>query len=164
MQKTHKLDIRLSADELKEIERGARALNMPKSQYARLLLTGGATQKPQQTQQSQQTPIDEKHIERIEKKIEKLHESFVTLVRAFDDLLAILKEQQRVPSFREYRTRCIVEGVKRIENESEHQFLMRVAMTYYALYKRWPTTADPIRFGPFPQNFDPAEWPSSPPY
>jgi Xaa-Pro aminopeptidase len=163
MSKLHKLDIRLDADELHEIERQARLLNMPKSQYARLLLTGGALQNPQTQQQPPASPIDETRIERIEAQIEEMRESLISSARAFDELLAFLREQQRIPSFREYRARCAVENVTRRENETEQQYLLRLANRYFVLYQHWPTPSDSATFGPVPAGFEPQNWPQVPP-
>jgi Xaa-Pro aminopeptidase len=157
------LGIKLDADELREIERQARALNMPKSQYARLLLTGGALQNPQPQPQPVASSIDESRIERIEAQIEEMRESLIASARAFDELLAFLREQQRIPSFREYRARAMVENITKRENETEQQYLLRLASRYFVLYQVWPTPADSTNFGPVPQGFEPQQWPSMPP-
>jgi len=154
--KTHKLDIRLGADELAEIERAARALNMPKSQYARLLLTGGAVQK------SPPAPIDEALAD-IKEELAEIRAELNAAARAFRELVALLKEQWRIPSFREYRSRAIVERIVKRENENDLQYMLRLASRYYVLYGRWPTPEDYIDFGPVPQGFDPRQWPTEPP-
>jgi hypothetical protein len=46
------LGIKLDDAELREIERAARTLNTPKSQYIRLLLSGGSLQKLQPREDS----------------------------------------------------------------------------------------------------------------
>jgi uncharacterized protein (DUF1778 family) len=97
MSKTHKLDVRLSADELQEIERAARLFNMPKSQYARLMLIGAAAQNPQPAQQPQPPQIDETRIERIEAQIAEMRESLIASARAFDELLVIFERTAAHP-------------------------------------------------------------------
>jgi hypothetical protein len=159
MPKLHKLDIRMSADELREIERQARLLNMPKSQFARLLLTGGFAQNPQPPA----SPIDETALAEIRAAIEEMRESLISSARAFDELLSFLREQQRIPSFREYRARCAVEGVQKRENETEQQYLLRLASRYFVLYQHWPTPSDSATFGPVPAGFEPQNWPLTPP-
>jgi len=154
--KTHKLDIRLDADQLREIERGARALNMPKSQYARLLLTGVAVQK------SPTAPLDENALADIKEELAEIRAELNAAARAFKELLSFLKEQRRIPSFRQYRSRTIVEGITRRENETDLQYFLRLAEGYYLLYQRWPKF-DPVTFGPVPQGFDARQWPSEPP-
>jgi Xaa-Pro aminopeptidase len=157
------LGIKLDSDELHEIERAARALNMPKSQYARLLLTGGALQVPQPPASTPAAVIDETRIERIEAQIAEMRESLIASARAFDELLSFLREQQRVPSFREYRARAAVENITRRENETEQQYLLRLASRYFVLYGQWPTPADSATFGPTPAGFDAQQWPATPP-
>jgi hypothetical protein len=162
MAKNHFLGIKLDDAELAEIERGARVLNMPKSQFARLLLTGGAVQNPQPAQQPAGPQIDETALADMRAELAEMRESLVSSARAFDELLAFLKEQQRVPSFREYRARCAVEQITKRENETEQQYLLRLANRYFVLYQQWPTPADSATFGPAPQGFDAQKWPSTP--
>jgi hypothetical protein len=92
-----------------------------------------------------------------------MRESLIASARAFDELLSFLREQQRVPSFREYRARCAVEQITKRENESEQQFLMRIASRYYVLYQHWPLPSDQTNFGPQPAGFEPQKWPATPP-
>jgi hypothetical protein len=92
-----------------------------------------------------------------------MRESLVASASAFDQLLSFLRESQRVPSFREYRARCAVENVTKRENESEQQYLQRLASRYFVLYQSWPTPSDSAHFGPTPQGFEPQKWPATPP-
>jgi Xaa-Pro aminopeptidase len=163
MAKRNLLGIKLDDAELAEIERQARLLNMPKSQFARLLLTGGALQNPQPPAAAPEPQIDETRIERIEAQIEEMRESLISSARAFDELLAFLREQQRIPSFREYRARAAVENIARRENETEQQYLLRLASRYYVLYQIWPVPSDSATFGPVPQGFEAQKWPPVPP-
>jgi Xaa-Pro aminopeptidase len=163
MSKTHKIDVRLSADELAEIERAARVLNMPKSQYARLLLTGGAVQNQQPAAPAPAAQIDETALADMRAELAEMRESLVASAAAFDQLLSFLKEQQRIPSFREYRARAAVENIARRENESEQQYLQRLASRYFVVYQQWPLPSDSATFGPVPQGFEPQKWPATPP-
>jgi len=163
VEKSHFLGIRLSTDEARELERQARALNMSKSSFARLLLTGGSVKNPQPPAQPPAVSIDENALAEIRSAIEEMRESLITSARAFDELLAFLREQQRIPSFREYRTRAIVENVTKRENESDLQYLLRLASRYYLLYQVWPVPSDSLSFGPVPQGFETQKWPATPP-
>jgi len=160
MSKSEYLKIRLELDEAREIERAARALSLSKSQYARLLITGGPVQKPQQPPPP---AIDEAALADIKAELADMRESLVASARAFDELLAFLKEQQRVPTFREYRARCAAESITKRENETEQQYLLRLASRYFVLYQNWPTPADSAAFGPLPNGVDPKSWPPIPP-
>jgi hypothetical protein len=157
------LGIKLDPDELAEIERQARLLNMPKSQFARLLLTGGAAQNPQPPAAAPASQIDENALGDIRVELAEMRESLIASAAAFDQLLSFLKEQQRIPSFREYRARAAVENVTRRENETEQQFLLRIASRYFVLYQQWPVPSDSATFGPVPQGFESQKWPPVPP-
>jgi Xaa-Pro aminopeptidase len=163
MARRNTLGIKLDDDELAEIDRAARVLNMSRSEYSRLLLTGGSLPASQPAAPAPAAPIDETRLERMEAQIEEMRESLITSARAFDELLAFLREQQRIPSFREYRARCAVENISKRENESEQQYLLRLASRYFVLYHHWPTPADSAAFGPVPQGFEPQSWPALPP-
>lgn len=157
MSKTHKIDVRLEADELLELERQAKILNMPKSRLARILLTGGAVAKPQPQQPATAAPAF------VESRLSEIDESLSASARAFDALLSQLNEFLRVPSFREYRARLGAEGVEKRQNEDDTAFLIRAAARYFVLYQHWPSPSDSRSFGPAPQSFDAAKFPARPP-
>lgn len=164
MSKTHKIDVRLEADELLELERQAKVLNMPKSRLARILLTGGAMAKPQQQQLATAAPaFDESRLAAVEARLSEVEESLSASARAFDALLQQLAEFLRIPSFREYRARLAVEGVEKRQNEDDTSFLLRAASRYFVLYQSWPDPSDSRSFGPAPQAFDAAKFPARPP-
>lgn len=164
MTKTHKIDVRLSADELLEIERQARALNMPKSQLARLLLTGGGIAKPQPQQQpAAAQAFDDSRLSSVESRLSEIEESLSASARAFDALLSQLNELLRVPSFREYRARLAADGIEKRQTEDDAQFLIRAASRYFVLYQRWPDPADSRTFGPVPAGVDIKNFPAKPP-
>jgi Xaa-Pro aminopeptidase len=163
MPKSEYLKVRLNVDEARELARQARALNMSKSTFARLLLTGGAVQNQQPPAPTTAAAFEETRIERIEAQIAEMRESLIASARAFDQLLQFLKEQQRVPSFREYRARAAVEQITKRENETEQQYLLRLASRYYVLYQSWPIPSDQTNFGPVPAGFELQKWPTTPP-
>lgn len=164
MSKTHKIDVRLEADELLELERQAKVLNMPKSRLARILLTGGAVAKPQPQQPATAAPaFDDSRLVAIESRLSEIDESLSASARAFDTLLSQLNEFLRVPSFREYRARLHAEGVEKRQNEDDMAFLVRAASRYFVLYQNWPSPSDFRSFGPAPQAFDAAKFPTRPP-
>jgi hypothetical protein len=169
MPKSEYLKVRLDADELREIERQARALNLPKSRYARLLLTSGKSP-PSSPPGGAGVVAYQPSVERIEAQIADMRaeladirESLTASARAFEELLTFLRESQRIPSFREYRSRAIAENIVNNPGETEQQYLLRLAARYYLLYRRWPTPSDNLQFGPIPQNFDLQKWPMTPP-
>lgn len=164
MSKTHKIDVRLEAAELLELERQAKILNMPKSRLARILLTGGAVAKPQPQQPATAAPaFDESRFSAVESRLSEIDESLSASARAFDTLLSQLAEFLRIPSFREYRARLAVEGVEKRQNEDDTSFLLRAASRYFVLYQNWPDPSDSRSFGPTPQAFDAAKFPTRPP-
>ena len=164
MSKTHKIDVRLEADELLELERQAKVLNMPKSRLARLLLTGGAVVPPQPQQLVATAPaFDDSRLSDIESRLSEVDESLSASARAFDTLLSQLAEFLRIPSFREYRARLAVEGVEKRQNEDDTAFLVRAASRYFVLYQHWPDPSDSRSFGPLPAGFDAAKFPARPP-
>jgi hypothetical protein len=163
MAKNEYLKVRLDVSEAQELARQARLLNMPKSQFARLLLTGGALQNPQPPAAAPASQIDENALVEIRGALDEMRESLVASASAFDQLLSFLREQQRVPSFREYRARAAVEQIAKRENESEQQFLLRIASRYFVLHQQWPVPSDSTNFGPVPQGFDVQKWPATPP-
>lgn len=167
MTKTRKIDVRLSADDMLEIERQARALGMPKSRLARLLITGGGVPKPQQsTPAAPATPaatFDDSRLSAMEDRLGEIEESLSASARAFDNLLSQLTEFLRIPSFREYRARAVVEGIEKRQTEDDMQHLMRIASRYFVLYQRWPNPRDSAAFGPLAQGIDLSKFPAQPP-
>jgi hypothetical protein len=163
MAKKHFLGIKLDDAELAEIERAARLFNLSKSQYSRLMIIGGAAQNSQPTAAAPAAQIDETALAEIRGELAEMRESLIASAAAFDQLLSFLREQQRVPSFREFRARCAVEQIAKRENESEQQYLLRIASRYFVLYQSWPVPSDSATFGPVPAGFDAQKWPPVPP-
>lgn len=155
MPKNNVFRVRLSDDELHDLQRAAAALKRPVAEYARLLLT---TKSPQ----PQQTRIDESALSDIRAEIAELRESQSAAARAFDALLAQLRELMRVPSFREFRARCYIDGILEKPGEPAFDYLLRIAQMYYAQYHAWPDARDARTFGPTPQDFPREKWPAAP--
>lgn len=163
MPKTTFLKVRLDAVEMLEIERQARTLNLPKSRLARLLLTGGAVAKPEQSAPAAAPVFDDSRLAAVEDRLAEIDGSLAASARAFDTLLQQLAEFLRVPTFREYRARLHAEGIEKRQNEDDAQFLVRVAQRYFIAFSVWPNPADSRVFGPLPQNFEAAKFPRTPP-
>ncbi len=140
--------VRLTPDENREIEKMAAGAGMSKSDYLRACLTLGIAD-------SNDSDSNDSHSE-----IEK---TLAAQSVAFEQLLQILQEVRRVPSFLEYRARCRVEGIDMRESETQLQQLHRLAQRYFLLYERWPVPADGPSFGAIPNDVDPQKWPTRAP-
>lgn len=134
MAKTQYLKVRMSADEMQELERQAGALGIQKSRLARMLLTTDQAPKAPESSPTD-SPSD------IKKMLDDQ-------AMALADLLRFLSEQMRVPSFREYRSRLAAEGIDKHQNEDDLAFLIRSANLYFASYGAWPNPAETASFGP----------------
>lgn len=164
MSKTHKIDVRLEAGELLQLERQAKALNMPKSRLARLLLTGCAVTPPQPQQPATATQaLDDSRLVAIESRLSEIDESLSASARAFDTLLQQLNEFFRVPSFREYRARLCADGIEKRQNEDDMAFLIRAASRYFLLFQLWPDPSNSATFGPVQAGVDLSKFPARPP-
>ena len=164
MSKTSFLKVRIDAAEMLDLEKQSRLLNLPKSRLARLLLTGAAVSKPQPQEPATAAPaFDDSRLADIESRLGEVEESLSASARAFDHLLQQLAEFLRVPSFREYRARLAVDGIEKRQNEDDTQFLVRAAQRYLIAFGAWPNPSDSRAFGPLPQGFDAAKFPTRPP-
>jgi hypothetical protein len=178
MFKTHKIDVRLSGDEFREIERTARTLNMSKSQYIRLLLPGGEFQKLRPREDSSvvakndesalsdiRTELGEMRTDHAEMRTElaQMRTELAEMRGSIEALLAFLREAHRIPMFREFRSRCLGENIVQLPNESDFQYLLRIASRYYVLYQKWPTPKDSMNFGPVAESIKSETWPLVPP-
>lgn len=164
MAKSTFLKVRLDADDMLQIEKQARLLNMPKSQLARLLLTGGTPAQSQHLASVQVTPnFDDSRLSTLESDVAEMRDALHQSAAAFDTLLQQLNQILRVPSFTEYRARLHADGVEKRENETDEQFLLRSANRYFLIHGAWPDPTNPRTFGRLPQSFDAARFPKSPP-
>lgn len=164
MPKSKFLKVRLDADDMLQIERKARLFNMPKSQLARLLLTGGAPAQPQQSAPAPAaTSFDDTRLDTIESQIADMRDALHQSAGAFDALLSQLNQILRVPTFTEYRARLHAEGIEKRENETDEQFLLRAARRYFLAHGAWPDPSNARAFGRLPAGCDAAKFPKSPP-
>lgn len=157
------LKIRLDPTDMLNLERHAGLLNMPKSRFARLMLTGGAAppqQNQQNHQQPQSSPIDDSRFARLEADVAEMRDALTKSADAFNALLQSLTELHRVPTFREYRGRMAAEGVEKRQNETDEQYLIRLGMRYFVAFRVWPDPADSRSFGPIPAGVN---FPKTPP-
>ncbi|MDA8256591.1 MAG: hypothetical protein M0Z99_13295 [Betaproteobacteria bacterium] len=158
------LKVRLDPADMLEIERQARVLNMPKSQFARLVLTGGGIAKPQQADRSAAGgQLDDSRLAALEAGLEEMRGALSQSAQAFDALLSRLNEIMRIPTFREYRGRLAAEGIEKKQNEGDEQFLIRSANRYFIAFSVWPNPSDPRAFGPVPAGVDLSKFPKAPP-
>lgn len=160
MPKTTFLKVRLDPADMLQIERQAKVLNMPKSKFARLLLTGGAVTPQQPQPQPEPSPIDDYRLDRLDAELAEMRDALMKSADAFNALLQNLAELHRVPSFREYRGRMAAEGVEKRQSETDEQYLVRLGMRYFVAYQVWPDPSDSRRFGPIPAGVN---FPKTPP-
>lgn len=163
MTKSAFLKVRLDTADMLQLERQARALNMPKSRLARLLLTGGAVAQQQQPASASPANFDDSRLYRLESDMTEVRDSLHQSAVAFDALLQQLNQILRVPSFTEYRARLHAEGIDKRENESDEQFLLRAAQRYFVAHGVWPDPANSRTFGRLPTGYDPSRFPKIPP-
>lgn len=144
MANTYKISVRLTRDEIRRLDRQAAGLGISRSDLVRAMLSGGAmtgTDDATDTIKAMRGEIN----------------------AAFDELLKKLTEIIRVPSFTEWRARKSAELDRRRENESNLDYLLRLATAYYTAYGVWPDPDDRDRFGPIPPDVDKAKFPRHPP-
>lgn len=164
MPKSTFLKVRLDAEDMLQIEKQARLLNMPKSQLARLLLTGGEAAQPQQPAPvPQPATFDDSRLSALESDVSEMRDALHQSAAAFDSLLSQLNEFLRVPTFTEYRARLHADGIEKRENESDEQFLLRAAHRYFLAHGAWPDPSNSRAFGRLPVGYDAARFPKSPP-
>lgn len=164
MPKSTFLKVRLDAADMLHIEKQARLLNMPKSQLARLLLTGGAApQPPQPAPATQPAAFDDSRLAALESDVSEMREALHQSAAAFESLLQQLNQIFRVPSFTEFRARLHAEGIEKRENETDEQFILRAAHRYFLAHGAWPDPSNSRAFGRLPAGYDPAKFPKSPP-
>jgi len=154
------LGIKFDDVEMNHIERAARSMGMQKTSYARLMLLNGSLRSQKQSESIDFEALRD-DLREIRDALSDLQSSSKESASLFSELLAYLKEHQRVPSFYEFRVRCRVDNIVRRNTETEQQYLHRLATKYYLMYERWPDPSDSLRFGPVPNDFDSRNW--SPP-
>ena len=154
------ITFRLEAEETREIDRICKTLGLSRSDYLRAVAFGapapGATPSP--TAETAPAPdfsflqadIDllKQQQEEIKQQQKETADALAQSAESFNSLLDYLNQYIRVPSFREYRTRDIVEGTIQKAGENELSFLTRLATRYYLIYKAWPNPSESTAFGP----------------
>lgn len=163
MTQTAFLKVRLSSEEMFEIERQARAMSTSKSALVRLILVGGAAQIVQQTAPLAGVESLQKAINAQQQDIAEMRDSLQQSAAAFDALLNQLNEFLRVPTFREYRSRLAAEGAEKKQNETEQDFLTRCANRYFVAYQVWPDASNLKTFGVGGASVDLTKFPREPP-
>lgn len=163
MTQTAFLKVRVSSEEMFEIERQARAMSTSKSALVRLILTGGASQIAQQQSPAAGIESLQKVIGEQQRDIAEMRDALQQSAAAFDALLNQLNEFLRVPTFREYRSRLAAEGIEKRQNETEQDFLTRCANRYFVAYQAWPDASNLKTFGIGGAGVDLAKFPKQPP-
>ena len=89
---------------------------------------------------------------------EEVRDEIYEIKSTIADLLKLIKESRRIPSFREYRARAYAAGNEKLQNESAYDYIMRLAREYWANYGVWPRWVE-RDFGPAIPDFDMRKWP-----
>lgn len=147
------LDIRMSSAEFAMIENAARNAGVPTSTYARVLLT-------ERTANGSATDL-EARLAAIGRELADQAAHVRDQREAIRELIALLREMMRKPSFSEYRARRAAEGGV-LQGGSVVDQLLNLAHEYHRQYRSWPQAKEPHRFGRLPPGMTPEQWPNSP--
>ena len=147
------ITFRLKTDEARELERICQTLGLSKTEYLRAVAFGAPapTSTPNPAAETAPAPdfsFLQADIAALKTQQEEMNAAQAQAAESFNTLLDYLNQYIRVPSFREYRTRDIVEGTIQKAGENELSFLTRLATRYYLIYKAWPNPAESTAFGP----------------
>ena len=147
------ITFRLKAEEARELERICQTLGLSKTDYLRAVAFGAPAPGATPTQPAEAAPAPDfsflqADIDLLKQQQEEMNAAQAQAAESFNTLLDYLNQYIRVPSFREYRTRDIVEGTIQKPGEAELSFLTRLATRYYLIYKAWPNPAESTAFGP----------------
>ena len=164
--KKYNVSLKMDSAEFKELERICKLLNLGKSEYLRAVAFGapapGATPSPvAETAPAPDFSFLQADIAALKTQQEEMNAAQAQAAGSFNTLLDYLNQYIRVPSFREYRTRDIVEGTIQKPGEAELAFLTRLATRYYLIYKAWPNPSESTAFGPAAEETK-ANFPKSP--
>ena len=102
-------------------------------------------------------------LDAVENAIDNVFDRLSALENATTTIAESVSELVRTPSFIEYRARAKAKNITQQPGESDLQFLLRLAKSYYARYRAWPDPSDTNRFGAFPATAKPEQWPKAPP-
>lgn len=147
------ITFRLKAEEARELERICKTLGLSKTDYLRAVAFGAPAPNSTPTQPAEAAPAPDfdllqAEIIEIKQQQKETADALAQSAESFNALLDYLNQYIRVPSFREYRTRDIVEGTIQKAGENELSFLTRLATRYYLIYKAWPNPSESTAFGP----------------
>ena len=147
------ITFRLKAEEARELERICQTLGLSKTDYLRAVAFGAPAPGATPTQPAEAAPAPDfsflqADIDLLKQQQEEMNAAQAQAAESFNTLLDYLNQYIRVPSFREYRTRDIVEGTIQKAGKNELSFLTRLATRYYLIYKAWPNPSESTAFGP----------------
>ncbi len=167
------ITFRLKAEEARELERICQTLGLSKTDYLRAVAFGAPAPGATPTQPAEAAPAPDfsflqadidlikQQQEEIKQQQKETADALAQSAESFNTLLDYLNQYIRAPSFREYRTRDIVEGTIQKAGENELSFLTRLATRYYLIYKAWPNPSESMAFGPAAEDTK-ANFPKSP--
>ncbi|TAN09178.1 MAG: hypothetical protein EPN34_14740 [Burkholderiaceae bacterium] len=141
MSKEHFIKCRLSAEDAREIDRICAAVGVSRSEYLRSVALIGPRRDTEKSGDS----------ENIAPRLDEIESALDKSAAAFDALLSRLGEIMRIPSFREYRTRRLIDEPHPRQGEKTGDYLIRIAGDYCGLYGQWPDPKDNARFGSLPE-------------
>ena len=173
MIKTEYLKFRATQEEAREIDRICKLLGLSRSEYLRAVAFGAPAPGATPTQPAAAAPAPDfsflkadidflkQQQEELKQQQQETAAALAQSAESFNTLLDYLNQYIRVPSFREYRARDAVEGTIQKPGETELNFLIRLANSYYLIYKVWP---DPTNINIFGKISDEAKanFPKSP--
>lgn len=172
-----RVTVRLSEGQMAAIERAAAAAGITKADYCRQRIFAAAPAQPDPHSATSSEALSglADRLSSIETTVaslsrmpgqmaalEAMPDAIVVQKRALVQMVELLREMRRVPTFREYRARRIAEdnAPKVPDNLTA---LTLLARDYLALYGMWPTPEDHRSFGSVPREVDAAAWPGQPP-
>lgn len=165
MKNVYRVSLRLTREELQQIDRQAAGLGISRSELIRALLSGDAPT-PTPTIADGDASDAMGAMGAIKGALSDMRGEIsamrAEINAAFDELLKKLSELIAVPSFTEFRARMIAQGIKSRPGESTLDYVVRIAQAYYAAYGIWPDPDDHDRFGRMDEG-DRARFPRHPP-
>ena len=147
------LDIRMSSADFSIIENAARDAGVPTSTYSRIVLMERTA--------NGNAPFLEAHFAAINRQLAEQAARAHDQREAIRELIALLREVMRKPSFSEYRARRAAEGGT-LPGGSVVDQLLNLAHEYYRQYRVWPQAQEPHCFGRLPPGMTAGQWPASP--
>jgi hypothetical protein len=152
MSKTQVFSLKIMPKDAETFREQATALGLTNADYFRLLIS------QRSGQESLNNPaIDDKKLDSLEGKISSVE----AMVKS---MMSDLVEQQRIPSFYEFRARIIAETNPTLPKSGSERFgfFLDAARRYHRKYEAWPDPANRAAFGPGLDDQQLASWPSVP--